>query len=121
MINSFKNTAFIWTPHYQSLAFRVAKKNQLGRELNYIVVCCSKSYNGVYVWDAEDRDEWDTWSNNGNECYCVPVEKCRFLGELDKIKNPKVIAEVKKQQKRWLKYENEKTGKEKKKKPSWML
>lgn len=84
-------------------------------------MCCSKQYNGVYVWDAKDRHDWDPWDNNGKACYCVPVQECRFLGGLDKVTNPDVIKEIKYQQERWLEYDMKKRKREHKKKPEWFL
>ena len=109
------NIVLIWQPHFNTLCFRVNKKKQTSMKKNYIVVCCSPSYNGIYSWDGYKRKYYDTWVNNRVECWCVPIEHCKFEGDLSIIKNKDMIKQVIAEQEKWFKKYD------KKRRPSWFL
>ena len=97
-----KNIAVIWQPHFNTNCFRVAVKKQMGDKVNYIVVCCSPEYNGVYKWNPAGKKSFEIWDNNGQKCYCVPVGECEFVQTLESIKTPELIKEIKKNQKAFI-------------------
>lgn len=117
------NIAYIYQPHFKTGMFRVAVKDQLGTDKNYIVVTCSPQFNGVYSYPVSNIQEkkYDTWSNNGTNCICVPIVDCQKLKELNEVTNSEVISRIKKQQNAW--YNNNITNRdyEYKGKPEWML
>jgi len=110
-----RRIAIIWQMHNLTNSFRVACDRQMSKNKNYIVVCCSPSYNGIYSWDASKKNEYDIWNNNGRDCYCVPLEECHFEGDLSKITNKDFYNEVRKSQLKFLKM----VGREKE--PKWLL
>ena len=110
-----RRIAIIWTPHFKTQCFRVACDRQMSAEKNYIVVCCSPTYNGIYSWDAKKKKDYEVWPNNGRDCYCVPIEDCHFEGDLDLITNKDFYNEVRKAQMKYLK-----TVK-REKEPEWLL
>ena len=71
----------------------------MGKNVNYVVVCCSPEYNGVWKWHPERKSQYSIWNNNGQRCYCVPVSECEFVQTLESIKTPEIIKEIKKNQK----------------------
>lgn len=115
------NVAFIYQPHFKSNMFRVAVHEQQGSVDNYIVVCCSEKYNGVYQYPAIKRKDYGIWYNNDLACYCVPLEDCNYYKSLKDITNPKIIKEVKKLQKKWFNNQVRNRDYTYKDKPEWML
>ena len=95
------NTAYIYQPHFMTSAFRVACKEQASDEVNYIVVTCSPSYNGVWKWDAKNKPLVETWYNGKLPCYCVPIKMCTKIKTLEEITNPNVKSIVEAQQSQW--------------------
>ena len=95
------NVAYIYQPHFMTQKFRVACKEQMGQEVNYIVVTCSPAYNGVWKWYAKDKDSIEKWNNGKLPCYCVPIKICEKIKTLDQLTNPEVIAIVESQQLKW--------------------
>jgi len=112
---NWTNIVILWQPHFETLSFRVSCDKQKDREQNYIIVCCSPTYNGVYSWDATKKDDYDIWINKTRPCYCVPIQDCKYLGPLEKIKSQEIRKEVLKAQKKYLK-----TVK-RQKEPDWLL
>lgn len=110
----YNNIAIIWQPHYMSDCFRVNVKKQRGYE-NYIIVCCSPSFNGLWKYEVEEGSEYDEVKNKSITCRCVPVSDCIYIGGFEKIKDKDLLKEIKNEQKKWLKA----TGKEKK--PDWFI
>lgn len=102
------NVAYLWTPHFNSGCFRVDINKQKGKNVNYIIVCCSPSYNGVWKWRPEDSKYFAKWANNGIQCWCVPIEYCEKVQELNEITTPEIIKEIKKNQKAYIKKYREK-------------
>lgn len=115
------NTCYIYQPHFKTESFRVACKNQRGSVYNYVIVTCSPQYNGVWQYNAVNCRKYPTWTNNSVDCYCVPIKDCTFVKSLDKLENPQVIKEVKKQQKKWYSSTVTNRAYEYVKKPQWML
>lgn len=95
------NIAYIYQPHFKTSKFRVACKEQLSNEVNYIIVTCSPTYNGVWKWDASKKDKVETWMNGKLSCYCVPITMCTRVKSLEELKNPNVIKIVQEQQRQW--------------------
>lgn len=55
-------------------------------------------------------------------CFCVPIEDCEKIKELNEIENPEMIKVIKKQQKAWYNSEVKNRDYEYKKgKPEWMI
>lgn len=115
------NVAFIYQPHFKTDMFRVAVTNQQGSTDNFIVVCCSEKYNGIYHYSAVNRFNYDIWFNNDLACYCVPLKDCDYYMSLKDIRNPKIIKEVKKLQKKWYNNKVKNRDYTYKDKPEWML
>ena len=115
------NTCYIYQPHFNSDCFRVTKIDQQGKPLNYVVVCCAPSYNGVYSWDAKKAEKYSSWKNGSLDCYCVPIKDCTFMKSLESLENPEVIKKVKKMQKNWYNNQVRNRNYEYTKKPEWML
>jgi len=117
------NIAYIFQPHFMSNCFRVALKDQMGTEKNFVVVTCSPEYNGVYEYPSSNiiNKDYDIWVNNKVECVCVPIKDCKFVGKLDKVSNSKVRLQIKKQQLQWYRSEVKNNPKKYKSKPNWML
>lgn len=101
-----------------------AVRDQQG-DKNYIVVTCTPSMNGIYMWKGENRSKYRMWMNGKKPCYYIPVDDCVFrpFEDLDMTRdcNKALIAEVKKQQAKWYKGEVKGRDAYKKKKPDWML
>ena len=93
--------------------------------INFIVVTCTPSMNGVYCWKKAEDKQYKTWMNGKKPCYYIPIDDCVFkrFDELDMTKpiNQWLIEEVKKQQEKWYKGEVKGRDAYKKKKPDWML
>lgn len=96
------NIAYIMEPHFNTESFRVAVKNQQNEKTNYIVVCCSPAYNGVWSWDRETT-KVNLITNNKLPCFVVPIESCTFLKNLDEINNPMIKEQIVKVQKKYIK------------------
>ena len=92
-----------------------------GEDINYIIVTCCPSLNGVWVCKAENYKNYKTWDNNGRLCYYVPIDDCEYKMSLEDLKNPPIINAIKNQQQRW--WRGQVKGKEahKRGKPEWML
>lgn len=99
----WSNVGFIYQPHYMTNCARVACCDQRGTKLNYVVICCSELYNGVYSYDASLTKEFNTWVNGKLPCYEIPMEKLTFERELDGIKDSGMRSYVKGMQKSWWK------------------
>lgn len=95
------NTAYIYQPHFMTNCFRVACKEQMGDDINYIVVTCSPTYNGVWKWDAKNKSLVEKWFNGKLACYCVPIKMCTKIKTLEELQNPQVISIVEAQQSQW--------------------
>ena len=95
--------AIVWLPHFMTGCFRVAVNKQQGKESNYIIICCSPEYNGIWKWKTEDKKHFTKWTNNGTVCYCIPMEYCEKIQELEDIKNPELRREVRKNQENFCK------------------
>lgn len=117
------NVAYIYQPHFKTGMFRVAVKDQLGVDDNYIVVTCSPQYNGVYKYPVSYIQErkYTTWKNKNVNCLCIPIEHCHKIKELNEITNNSVLKEVKKQQESWYKSNVENRDYTYKERPEWML
>lgn len=96
-----RNIAYIYQPHFMSDSFRVACKEQMGTDVNYIVVTCSPTYNGVWKWEAKDKDIVEKWVNGKLPCYCVPIKLCKKIKTLDEVTNPVVLRIIESQQSQW--------------------
>ena len=116
-----ENTCYIYQPHFKTDCFRVAVKEQRGFPYNYVVVTCSPEYNGVWRYNAENCDKYDTWQNGRLTCYCVPTKDCVRIKGLNELVNPNVIAKVKLQQTEWYNSTIKNRDYEYKHKPNWML
>lgn len=95
------NTAYIYQPHFMTSVFRVACKEQMADDVNYIVVTCSPSYNGVWKWDARNKPFIEKWTNGRLPCYCVPIKMCTKIKTLEELTNPVVLKIVAEQQRQW--------------------
>ena len=115
------NTCYIYQPHFNTNCFRVAKREQQGREDNYVVVCCSPKFNGVYRWNPLNAEKYSSWKNGSLDCYCVPVKDCIYIKSLENLTNPDVIKHVKKLQKKWFENEVRNRNYEYTKRPEWMI
>lgn len=115
------NVAFILQPHFNSNCFRVAVQNQQGSVDNYIAVCCSPSYNGIYQYPAVKRKQYDIWQNGNTSCYCVPLSDCNYVKSLKDVTNPIMIKSIKKLQKKWLNNQVKNRDYQYKEKPEWIL
>ena len=113
-MKKYNNVAIIWQPHFLTDCFRVDIKKQQGKEKNYIIVCCSPSYNGIWVHENTDK-QYDLVKNKSLICKCIPTNDCIYIGGFEKIKDKDLIKEIKNEQKKWLKA----TGKQKK--PDWFI
>lgn len=115
------NISYIWVPKWVSpfgddeVYLVPGVKEQQGKNINYIIVCCSPSYNGVYKCNTEYYKDFATWKNNKKNCYYVPLSKCEFVKTLNDISNSEVIKQIKKVQQAWKSYNKPK------KIPDWFL
>ena len=101
MVNSLKNVAYIYQPHFKSNCFRSATKDQQGKKYNYVVVTCSPTYNGVWKYDSNKSSSFSVWTNGNTPCYCVPISECEFVKSLKDISNVDTLNKVIAQQKQW--------------------
>ena len=115
------NIAYIYQPHFNTNCFRVALVNQQGKKYNYIIVTCSPEYNGVWKYNANNVLNYNVWSNNKKECYCVPIRDCRRIKLLNELTNIEVINKVKSQQKKWYNNTVKNRNYTYTDKPEWML
>ena len=115
------NVSYIWMPKFISpfgdkeTYLVPGVKEQQGTEWNYIVVCCSPSYNGLYRCPASEYKNFKTWENNLKKCYYVPISKCEFVKPLEDIEMEVVRNRVHKIQSNWYK----KSGRTKV--PKWFI
>ena len=114
-MKKYNNIAIIWQPHFITECFRVDKKKQMGKKTNYIVVCCSPSYNGVWKYDVDPDKTYEQVKNKSVICRCVPIDECEHIGGFEVITDKDLIKVIKNEQKKWF----ETNGKTKK--PDWML
>lgn len=114
-MKKYNNIAIIWQPHFLTDCFRVDIKKQQGKEKNYIIVCCSPSNNGVWVYKNTNK-QYDLVRNKSLICRCVPTSDCEYMGGFEIITDKDLLKEVKKEQNKWFKAQ-----KDRKKKPEWML
>jgi hypothetical protein len=114
-MNKYNNIAIIWQPKFITDEFIVDKRKLSGDEVNYIIVCCSPSYNGVWKFVRNKYKQYETYTNKSVICECIPIEECIFLGGLEGIKNKTIIKEIRNEQKKFLKMQ----GREDK--PDWLL
>ena len=115
------NIAYIYQPHFNTNCFRAAVLKQQGKKYNYIIVTCSPEYNGVWKYNADNVLNYDVWSNNNKECYCVPIRDCRRIKLLNELTNIEVINKVKFQQKKWYNNTVKNRDYTYTDKPEWML
>ena len=106
------NIAYIYKPKFLSpfndgMTYLVpAIIKQQGR-INYIVVCCSPEYNGIYGWVK--NKEYKTWKNGKLNCYYIPISDCKFMS-FEQLENYKgksldkkaIFKKVKEIQNEWL-------------------
>lgn len=116
-----KNVAFIYQPHFKTDCFRVAIKNQQGSDINFIVVTCSPSYNGVWKYDAHNMNSYADWRNNNVWCKCVPINDCTYIKPLEQLSNQNIIKIVKQQQNDWFKNQIKNRNYSYVSKPDWLL
>lgn len=98
-----KNVAYVWEPH--NLTGTVRAACYLQREaVNYIIICCSPSRNGVWRWKLPENGEFPTVIMNGKlPCYVVNFSDMEFVQPLDSIKNPAMRKRIRKEQEDWAK------------------
>jgi len=60
---------------------------QQGKHWNYIVVCCSDEYNGLYRYKADIIPHLRCWDNNGKKCYVIPISEVEKFKELNQLDN----------------------------------
>ena len=75
----------------------------MGKETNYIIVCCSPSYNGVWKYNVNPEKKYDIYKNKSLICQCVPTSDCEYIGGFEIIKDKDLLKEVKNEQKKWIK------------------
>lgn len=115
------NVAYTWTPKWVSpfgdkkVYFVPRIENQKGKEWNYIVICCSPSYNGLWKWPAKEAKNLRKWNNNGRMCYYVPLDICEFVKPISEIQMTDVKQEALKTQENWYDYTKPQRW------PTWML
>jgi len=115
------NVSYIWAPKFISpyndneVYLVPAVEDQQGKENNYIVVCCSPSYNGLYKCPVKLYKDFDTWMNKKKKCYYIPISKCEYVKPLKEIEMSTVINKIKKNQRNWMKFQK------RKKIPEWFL
>lgn len=98
----YHNVAVIMQPHYKTRCFRVSTNNQISRgEYNYIVVTSTTMWNGMYKYPSKNTAFYKIWSNKGRPCYCVPMDDCVKIKELDDITDGVLLEEIEKQQKKY--------------------
>lgn len=117
------NKCYIYEPHFNTNCFRVSMNEQL-EDINYIIVTCSPSYNGVYKWNKpliRSKDELGVWTNGKLPCYTVPIYLCTKIKDLSELVNPDVIKIVKKQQKDWAEGKVKGKAPHKRGKQPWMI
>ena len=108
------NISYIWVPKYVSpfgdneVYLTPGANEQKGSEYNYIVVCCSPSFNGVYKCKSENYKNYSTWINNKKKCYYVPINDCELFKKLDEIKNTDTLKTIKKVQSDYKKFKERK-------------
>lgn len=95
------NISYIYQPHFMTNAFRVSCKEQQSDSVNYIVVTSSPTYNGVWKWEAKDKETLDIWMNGRLPCYCVPINICHKVKDLSELTNPSIIQVVEEMQRKW--------------------
>ena len=127
---SITNIAYIYNvkgknPYTNEWDYRYlvpAVKDQQAK-INYVVVTCEPSKNGVYRWKKDKK--YDTWMNGKMKCYYIPIDDCDFCSfeDLpDNEPNKKLLEKVKKMQTKWLNKEVKNHNYDYKRgKPSWML
>lgn len=115
------NVSYIWAPKFISpfgddeIYLVPAVSDQQGKENNYIVVCCSPSYNGLYKCPAAEYKNFETWTNNKRKCYYVPISKCEYVKPLEDIQMTPVREKIRKIQLTWQKNKNRKNT------PDWFI
>jgi hypothetical protein len=125
MVNEGK-TAYILQPHFQTMMFRPAVKDQQSDDWNYIIVTCSPDYNGVWKYDGSLKPTFTTVWNKGKNgskllCYEVPISSCSKIQALEAIKDADVRNRVKTMQEKWVSNQVNNRDYTYVKKPSWML
>lgn len=114
------NIAFIYTQHNLTRCFRVAKNHAMS-EINYIIVTCSPTYNGVYRYSRDILKDCESWNNKKLQCWCIPIDKCVKVQEIKDIKREDIRKKIIKQQKEWFNSQVENRDYEYKNKPEWMI
>lgn len=118
---SMNNCAFTWMPKWVSpfgdkkVYFVPRIKDQKGQEWNYIVVCCSPSYNGLWKWPSKEAKHLMKWNNHGTMCYYVPVDICEFVKPIEDIQMLDVKKKAIETQRNWYIYNHPKRW------PFWLL
>ena len=101
------NVAFVWTPHKPTCTVRVPFRNQCSSKINYVVICCSYYYNGVYSWESDLKETVKKVLIKDEAYYCVPTYKLKREYDLSLLKDEyKVI--VKREQNKFKKFIKEK-------------
>ncbi len=65
------------------MTVRVSCSDQKGDTTNYIIICCSPAYNGVYKYDAKRIGEYQIIPNGKRNCFVVPFKDLLFHSTLE--------------------------------------
>ena len=116
-----RNIAYIYQPHFKTSMFRPAVRDQQQEGDNFIVVTCSRDFNGVWKYDGSLRGTFETKKNGNLDCYQVPISVCSRVKRLEEITNPQIVETVKRMQEKWV--SNDVRGRDYtySSKPEWML
>lgn len=117
----YTNVAYTWQPKFVSPfgdkeVYLVPRVNdQKGDDYNYIVVCCSPSYNGLYKWPSKEAKNLKKFNNHGKWCYYVPFKICEFVKPLSEVQTKSNQEKIEQVQEAWYNYTKPK------KLPSWFI
>ena len=115
------NIAYIYQPHFKTMMFRPAVRDQQSDSYNYIIVTCSQMYNGMWRYDSALRSTFEKKKNGRLDCYQVPISVCTKVEKLEEITDPQIVATVKRMQEEWVSGDVKGRDYTYAEKPSWML